>query len=134
MKKSLIIVICLLFYGCKEQSQIPISNTLELALGDNYSSYVENLNKAYAKDNSATLKILKVDYIYDAGGYDHGYVLYQLMKRYSDKEFSILLNSMSKKDLTAVSQYIEVGLDANDTKRGQVKIDYPICSNILLIK
>ncbi|QOG04602.1 hypothetical protein [Flavobacterium sp. MDT1-60] len=134
MKKSLIIVICLLFYGCKEQSQIPISNTLELALGDNYSSYVENLNKAFVKDNSATLKILKVDYIYDAGGYDHGYILYLLMKRYGDKEFSILLNSMSKKDLTAVSQYLEVGLDANDTKRGQVKIDYPICSNILLIK
>ncbi|WP_281235087.1 hypothetical protein [Flavobacterium gelatinilyticum] len=131
MKKIVIILICLLCYGCKEESRIPISNTLEIALGDNYSSYVTNLNLAYEKDRSAAIRILKIDYIYDAGGYDHGYILYQLIKRYSDNEFTAILKKLSRNDLITVNQYLEVGLDANDKKREEFKRDYPISLSVL---
>lgn len=134
MRKIILLIICFSFYGCKEQSRIPISNTLELALGKNYNDYVRILNEAYEKDNNAMLKMLKINCIYDSAGYDHGHILYQLIIRYNDKEFSNVLHKLSKKDLSNVVQYLEVGLDANDMERLQFKRNYPICSNILQIR
>ncbi|HET6226473.1 MAG TPA: hypothetical protein VFF27_09360 [Bacteroidia bacterium] len=72
MGKKIFILICILLCSCKEQPLIPVSNTLEIALGDKYPDYVSDLNKAYGKDSVALLEFLKIDDIYDAAGYDHG--------------------------------------------------------------
>ena len=46
--------------GCKEKPKLPISNTLEIALGKRYSVYVKNLNKAFEKDSTELLIFLKI--------------------------------------------------------------------------
>lgn len=134
MKKLLTILICLHLFSCKEQPKIPVSNTLEIALGNKYSSYVNYLNKASEGDTSALFNFLKIDYIYDAAGYDHGDILFQLIKLYGDKRFAEVLKKMSQKDLNHVSQYFEVGLDANDIKKYEMINNYSITCKILKIK
>ncbi|PUZ19291.1 hypothetical protein GA0116948_1307 [Chitinophaga costaii] len=134
MKKNFYILVCILLFSCKEQPKIPISNTLEIALGKRYSAYVNNLNKAFEKDSTALLYFFKIDYINDAAGYDHGYILYQLIKIYGDEKFANALQKTTAKGLQNVSQYVEVGIDANDRQKNEMKINYPISSNILKIK
>jgi hypothetical protein len=134
MKKQLFILVCLFFCSCQEQPKIPVSNTLEVALGNRYSEYVTLLNKAFKKDTTVLSDFLKIDYIYDAAGYDHGFILFELMKIYGDKEFSYTLGKMSSNNLKNVSQYFEVGLDANDTHKIEMKKEYPISYEILRLK
>lgn len=124
----------MLLYGCIEQPEIPVPNTLEIALGNKYASYVSNLNKACERDTSALLVLLKMDDIYDAAGYDHGYMLVQLMKLNGDTSFAKILQCMTRKDLNNVSQYIEVGLDANDSEKYEMKNKFPLSMNILYLK
>lgn len=88
MKKHLFILGCILFYSYHEQPKIPVSNTLEIALGNRYSGYIGTLNKTFERDTTALLEFLKIDYIYDAAGYDHGFILFQLMKTYGNKDFA----------------------------------------------
>lgn len=137
MKKLLFVLICILFYSCNEQPKIPISNTLEIALDNHskYSEYVRTLNKAFEKDSTALLNFFKIDYIYDAAGYDHGYIIFQLLKIYGDKKFANILQKATKKDLIYVSQYFEGGIDSNsDSQNDEIKIRYPISSKILQIR
>lgn len=137
MKKLLFVLICILFYGCNEQPKIPISNTLEIALDNQskYSEYVKILNKAYEKDSTALLNFFKIDYIYDAAAYDHGYIIFQLLKIYGDKKFANILQMATKKDLSNVIQYFDGGIDSNsDIQNDEIKISYPISSKILQIK
>ena len=137
MKNSLIIVIAILFYGCTEQPKIPISNTLEIALDNHskYSEYIRTLNKAVDKDSTALLNFFKIDYINDAAGYDHGFILVQLMKIYGDKKFSDILQMTNDQDLRKVRQYFEVGIDAkSNSEKNEMKISYPISSKILQIR
>ena len=134
MKQNLIILICIFLFSCVEKSQIPIPNTLEIALGNKYSDYVSNLNKAYKKDSSALLKLFKIDYINDAAGYEHGFILYQIMNTYDDKIFSTVLQRLSARELNTVKLYFEVGIDANDKYKYEMKEHYPLSSNTLQIK
>ncbi len=134
MKKPLIILICFLICGCSQQPKVPISNTLEIALDNKYSAYVSTLNKAFEGDTAALLDFYKIEYINDAAGYDHGFILFQLMKKYGDKNFSNALQKLSEKDLNNVRQYIEVGIDANDKYKLEMKKEYPISSKIFQIK
>ena len=134
MKRFSLFLFCILLLSCKEQPKIPISNTLEIGLGKRYSVYVNNLNKAFEKDSTALLKIFKVDFINDAAGYDHGYILYQLLKIYGDENFAKALQKSTAKEIKNVSQYIEVGIDANDRQREDMKTSYPNSSNILKMK
>lgn len=111
-------VTCLVF-SCTPTPEIPISNTLEIALGDRYSVYVDLLNKAVSKDTAALHRFLEIDNIYDAAGYDHGWVLIQLMKKNGDKDFAKALLKLNKSQLNNLKQYFEVGTDgggmSNDT-------------------
>jgi len=134
MKKQLFILISILFYGCQEQPKIPISNTLEIALGNKYSTYVCKLNKAFKKDTTALLDFFKINYINDGAGYDHGFILFQLMKVYGDREFSNTLQKTTESELSDLRQYFEVGIDANDKYKDEMKKEYPNSSDILQIE
>ena len=130
-------MICISFYSCKVQPKISIANTLEIALDNHnkYSEYVNILNKAFEKDSTALLSFFKIDYIYDAAGYDHGYILFQLLKIYGDKKFSNILQKANEKDLNNVRVYFEVGMDSNsDYQNDEIKKAYPISSKILNLK
>ena len=43
----------------QKKPEIPVSNTLEIALGNKYASYVSNLNKACERDTSALLAFIE---------------------------------------------------------------------------
>jgi hypothetical protein len=137
MKKLLLVFIYLLLYGCKDRPKIPISNTLEIVLDNHnkYSEYVTLLNKASEEDSIALLNFFKIDYINDAAGYDHGFMLLQLLKIYGDKKFANVLQMTTDRDLNMVSQYFEVGIDSNsDHQNEELKRNYPISSDILNIR
>lgn len=134
MEKKIVILICILICGCKEQPKLPVSNNLEIALGNKYSNYVNELNKAFQKDTTALIKFLEISYINDAAGYDHGFILFQLMKENGDKNFAYALTRITYKDLNIVRQYFEVGIDANDKHRDEIKIHFPLSSEILQLK
>jgi hypothetical protein len=133
MKTFFLFLFCIMILGCKEKPKIPISNTLEIALGKRYSVYVKNLNKAFEKDSSELLIFFQINYIHDAAGYDHGYILYQLLKIYGDEKFAHALQMTNAMNLKNVIQYFEVGIDANDRHRDELKMLYPISSSILKI-
>jgi hypothetical protein len=105
--------------SCSQKPKIPISNTLEIALDKSYNDYVSTLNKAFEKDTLALKKIIEIKNIGGAAGYDHGWVLVQLMKNYGDEKFFTVLKGLNIQQLNNLKQYFEVGLDgienSNDT-------------------
>lgn len=134
MKKSIVYLLCILFYSCIKQPKIAISNTLEIGLGDKYNEYVNILNNAYDGDSLALQDFLKINYISDGAGYDHGYVLLQLIKIIGDEEFAKTLEKMDNKTVESVCRYIEVGVDANDNNRDDLKVNYPKVVAVLKFK
>ena len=134
MKRSIVFLFCILFYGCIKQSKIPISNTLEIGLGDRYNEYINVLNRAYDGDSIALGEFLKIDHISDGAGYDHGYVLLQLIKVQGDEKFAETLEKMDDKTVQTVCQYVEVGVDSNDKDRDDLKVNYPKVVAILKFK
>lgn len=122
---------CCLYFSCQQQPKIPISNNLEIALGDRYDEYIINLNKAYENDSVSLLNFLRIDYINDAAGYDHGYVLFLLIKKLGDDNFSKALGKMDDKTIKTVYQYIEVGVDASDENKNYLEKNYPKVIGIL---
>ena len=123
-----------LFFCCKNESEKMISNTLEIALNKRYCFYSNTLESANQKDSIALVDFLKIDYIYDAAGYDHGYILYQLMQKCGDKNFSNALKKITQKELWQVRLYIEAGLDARDGEIKRMIMYYPISSRFLNFK
>src|SRR6185295_17050066 len=85
--------------SCMSKPVIPISNTLEIALGDRYSKYVSLLNKSASNDTTALVEFLMIENIYNGAGYDHGWVLTELMKKLGDKQFSDGLIKVNRKQL-----------------------------------
>ncbi|MFK7115709.1 hypothetical protein V3468_14925 [Flavobacterium oreochromis] len=134
MRKTICFLFCCLYFSCQQQSKIPISNNLEIALGDRYDEYTINLNKAYNNDSIALSNFLKIDYINDAGGYDHGYVLFLLIKKLGDDNFSKVLKKMDDKTIKNVYQYIEIGVDASDKNKNYLEKNYPKVIDILKSK
>ncbi|GEM59274.1 MULTISPECIES: hypothetical protein [Flavobacterium] len=134
MRKTVCILVCCLYLSCQQQPKIPISNNLEIALGDRYDEYIINLNKAYENDSISLSNFLKIDYINDAGGYDHGYVLFLLIKKLGDENFAKILGKMDDKTIKNVYQYIEVGVDASDKNKNDLEKNYPKVIGLLKSK
>jgi hypothetical protein len=119
------ILLTFLFYSCQPKPAIPISDNLKIALGNKYPGYIETLNKATKGDTLNMRKFLEIDYIGDGGGYDHGWVLVELMKKVGDEKFVNVLQSLDKKKLENVKQYFEVGIDNRGKKNEILFNDYP---------
>lgn len=125
MRRNIVFLLCISFYGCMKQPKIPISNTLEIGLGDRYNEYVSVLNRAYDGDTIALQDFIKIDYVNDGSGYDHGYVLLQLIKIIGDEKFAKTLQKMNNKTIKTVFQYIQVGVDASDKEKNNLEKNYP---------
>jgi hypothetical protein len=132
MKVLMLISVVLTFYACNEKPRIALSNTLEISLRDKYPSYVNLLNKSLDSDTAALLDFFKINQIYDAAGYDHGYILIQLMKKVGDKEYASILQKLDKNELSSVLQYFEVGIDGNERVEVEIENFFPITSKIIL--
>ena len=105
--------------SCYPKPKIPISNTLEIALDKHYSHYVRLLNGAMDSDSVALSNFLKINNIYDAAGYDHGWILIKIMKEVGDEKFSTILASLNTDQISNVKDYFRVGMmgegNSNDT-------------------
>ncbi len=123
-KYYLIALVLIMILSCTQKSIIPISNTLEIGLGKEYLDYVELLNKAAEKDTSALRQFISIDYLYNGAGYDHGWVLLELMKIIGDKDFTKAIKSLNKKQFNILFEYIEAGLDCH-TEKKQLFNQYP---------
>ncbi|MBA3283996.1 MAG: hypothetical protein H0U27_02905 [Nitrosopumilus sp.] len=134
MKNKIILLLVLTFYSCLNNPKIPIPNTLELALRERYSEYVQLLNKAHARDTLALNAFLKIDYIHDSAGYDHGYILFQLIKVVGDDQFANVLKKIDCKTVEKVARYVEVGIDASDKDRKDLLQNYPKVTTILHLR
>jgi hypothetical protein len=115
----------ILFYSCQSKPQIPLSDNLKTALGNKYSGYVGMLNKSIKGDTVNMHSFLEIDYIGDGGGYDHGWVLVQLLKKVGDAKFVNVLHSLDKKKLLNVKEYFNVGIDNGGKKNKILFNDYP---------
>jgi hypothetical protein len=127
-----VILLCFLLIGCTQRSKIPIPNTLEISLGRKYNSYVNTLNNVYNKDKASLQSFLRINYINDAAGYEHGYILFQLLKVVGDENFVANLKKLNKEEVDIVTRYIEAGIDANDKYKDEIKISYPKVAEIIL--
>lgn len=118
-------LIPILLYSCQSKSVIPLSDNLKISLGDKYTSYVGMLNESATGDTFNIHHFLEIDYIGDGGGYDHGWVLIQLMKKVGDTKFVNVLHSLDKKKLENVKEYFRVGIDNGGKKNEILFNDYP---------
>ena len=97
--------------SCTQRPKIPLTDNLEFALGSKYSDYVKNLNNAYKGNETALKEFFNYTGFYDGSGYDHGWVLIELMRKVGDSKFSIALKEMDKKRLEDLHDYFMAGLD-----------------------
>ena len=125
------LLLCVLFSMCKPSPEIPISDTLEISLRNRYSKYVSLLNKALERDTSALKEFLKIDNIYDAAGYDHGWVLIELMKKIGDEKFSNSMATLTVQQKNNIKEYFEVGMQGMDRFNDTLIKTYPKTSELL---
>jgi len=123
------LLILVVLNGCTKPV-IPISDTLEIGLGKRYSEYVTLLNKAADKDNKALVQLLTFKNIEDGAGYDHGWVLIELIKKVGDEEFSIALLKLNNEELERVRSYFNAGYDVYKNTDNLPK-EYPLTFKVL---
>jgi hypothetical protein len=121
--------IFIVFNSCTSKPLIPISDTLETSLHENYSNYVLLLNKSINGDTTALNEFLIINNIYDVAGYDHGWVLIELMKKLGDKQFSNGIAKLNSKQFSNLKEYFRVGLDEN-SQTLKLSKSYPITFNL----
>lgn len=130
LKKNLLLF-SIVFTSCTSKSAIPISDTLEIALGDRYSRYLSLLNKSALNDTTALVEFLVIDNIYDGAGYDHGWVVIELMKKLGDKQFSDALYKMNRNQIDNLKEYFRVGLDGYSKSNIDLPKKYPLTFTLL---
>lgn len=125
------LIILIVNASCYQASVIPVSNNLEIALGNNYSEYVKLLNKAANKDTLALSNFLEISNLNNAAGYDHGWILIKLMEKLGDACFANSLKNKNSTQIRAIRQYFEVGIDgASDKNKAFLKF-YPMSFTLL---
>ena len=97
--------------SCSKRCIIPIPNTLELSLANEYNSYVDLVNKSCKKDSIALEELVKISNIHDSAAYDHGWILAEVAYHVTDEYFSNFISKLSKKDQAIVRKYFRAGLD-----------------------
>lgn len=113
MKTLCFLSTLILFISCTPKPAIEISNDLKVSLGTRYSDYVEKLNASADGDTSALNEFIRYNHIYNAAGYDHGWVLIELMKIVGDETFSNVLKQLNRDELRNVNSYMLGGLDVS---------------------
>lgn len=120
-------LILLFFQSCNQKSVIPISNTLEIALGDDLGVYVNTLNKAWNNDTTAMYEFLKTDWVSDAAAYNHAFNVWELIESKKDSQVVMVLKRLNEKQLRDVRQLIEVVVDqSGDEVEEKLIKDYPM--------
>ena len=115
-KSTFLSLIFLFLIGCSAKPKIPISESLELALDTTYPKYVALLNSSADKDPKSLKGFLEIDYIGGTAGYDHGWMIIQLMRQWGDKDFSSILETTTKSKQLTIKNYIEVGAQGSNMR------------------
>jgi hypothetical protein len=135
MKKITILITILILVCCNQskENKIILSDTLEIALKNKnkYFEYVNLLNLASLRDTSALYLFFKIDYICNAAGYDHGYILSQLVATTGDKISAEVISKMNSTELNNFQQYIEADIDNSKHSLLEFKQKFPLLSRLL---
>jgi hypothetical protein len=113
MNKLLILFFIFLFSSCMESSVIPVSETLELGLNNNYYDYVRLINASCKGDTNALEQFLKIDYIFEAPSYEHGDIILDLLEYVGDSNFVLAINKLSDREKKILCGYI-LGAEVGD--------------------
>ncbi|MBU3662557.1 MAG: hypothetical protein FGM41_05090 [Bacteroidetes bacterium] len=103
---------------------------MKTGLGDRYSDYVKLINKSASGDGEALVLFLQYQNIDDGAGYDHGWVLIELMKKVGDEQFSDALLNLSPTQVDHVKNYFNAGFDVH-TKTDKLFNEYPKTFKVL---
>ena len=72
------------------------------------------------------IAFLRIRDIYDVAGYDHGWVLVELMKRVGDEKFNSALTTLNENETENVRQYFEVGMDGPVESMAELRRQFPL--------
>jgi hypothetical protein len=121
------------FCACNQQPKsISVSENLLNSTGPYEDIYLPLLTKASDGDSVALVDSLKINGIEDASGYEHGFVVVQLMKSIGDVRFSKGLAKLNDSELRNISSYLEVGLDNDKENTALYKKRFPLSKKILV--
>lgn len=125
------IISCLLAAGalcaCNQQPKsIVVSEDLLRSTGPYKSAYLPLLTKAADGDSVALIDFLRINGIEDASGYEHGFVIVQLLKLTGDARFAKALGKLNASELRNVSTYLEVGLDNDKENTALYEKKFPL--------
>jgi len=139
MKKYclLIIIVFLLFAcnndKCKNVQDIVVSNLI-LETIDSSKNYCNLLDKAIRGDKSSIEKISLLN-LYDGSGYDHGFVLIQLIEKIGEDSYikALKKKGLSNDEKSKIKSYLDVGLEygSKENKNKMLKDIYPNIHNYL---
>lgn len=136
--KNLLLAFLLLFQYCTSPDCVDIPESIEIALYNQRGTYREyrNIVQNACKNSKAHLLALqKVDYLYDATGYDHGCVLLNVMKSVGDERFSNEIMLLSSAEQQNLRNYIEAGADSyHEQEYESLLKNYPRTFNLLRLQ
>jgi hypothetical protein len=111
MKFLFLIILSLPFCSPGRSQLIQVPESIEIALGSDFGKYTTQIEAACSGSNEALLSVLKIDFIFDGAGYDHGVVLIELLNHTGDDKFISTVHLLTESEKTTLRNYIEVGLD-----------------------
>lgn len=105
-----------IIFSCRTKPVFPISNTLEIALEQNgkYEEYVQLLNHAQGNDLTALRTFLTIDWIADAAGYNHAFMLSYILEQKNDTTLLPILKAMTATEITSLKSYLDVAIDQSN--------------------
>ncbi|KAA1242523.1 hypothetical protein F0000_25150 [Aquimarina sp. RZ0] len=92
---------------------IKVSELLESAT-TNYS-YCSLIKKSIDLDSEALIKISTLP-VFDAAGYEHGYVLINIVEKIGEDKYIAIISNIKKEDKKTIKSYLEVGLEYGGNK------------------
>lgn len=131
---------CILFHllvasalgACNQlPDSIRVSENLLSSLSPDEATYLPLLSKAAKGDSIALVNFIKINSIEDATGYEHGFVIFQLMKEVGDVRFSKALSKLDASELRNISNYLEVGLDNDQANTALYEKNFRLSRNLL---
>lgn len=113
--KIILFVILFVFISCKNNCEINGIEISELLKISTNKPYCELVEKAINKDEQSLKEISELR-ILDGAGYEHGYVLIQIIEKIGEKKYVEIIKDFSTKEKETIYSYLRVGLEYGGNK------------------
>jgi hypothetical protein len=130
---SFALIYLLIFSSCTQNPAFSISEDLKNGLHDEYSTYVNYLNRAVSGDTIALINLFNIN-VADGACYGHGSILYKLLVKIGDEKFYRGVLKLKKDQYNNMQTYFYCGLDVDGNLCEKWWEKYPLTFNYLKIK